>query len=272
MKKLFKCTFGAAIAALSRAATNGPGWMRATAAFMLSRIDPRRRITAGHVRFQMHVSSPIERWRADTVLTKEPETIAWLDRTIAAESVFYDVGANVGLYSLYAANLFPGAVRAVCFEPEPMNFARLNQNIAANGLSERMIAYPVGLGAERRFDIMPLSVLESGGALHGAASIEDGAAAHVVGVSIWPLDDVLAAASELPRPTHLKIDVDGPELAVVTGAKAMLGDPALRHVLIEVTAAERGTIEAALAGAGFEVTAQGAEHDGMFNLIFEKRS
>src|SRR6516225_6500482 len=41
-------------------------------------------------------------WRARTLLAKEPETIEWID-SFRAGDVFWDVGANVGLYSLYAA-------------------------------------------------------------------------------------------------------------------------------------------------------------------------
>ena len=40
-------------------------------------------------------------WRADTVLTKELDTIGWIDE-FDEGSVFWDIGANVGVYSLYA--------------------------------------------------------------------------------------------------------------------------------------------------------------------------
>jgi FkbM family methyltransferase len=272
MKQLLKSFIGCGVAWVTGAITNGPGWMRAGAAFMLSRIDNRRRIDTGRVRFVAHVGSPLERWRADTLLTKEPETTAWLDRTIAADSVFYDVGANIGMYTLYAAALYPETVRAVCFEPEPMNFARLNQNIAANGLSGRVLAYAIGLGAQRGIATMPLSTLEAGGALHGDDQIDRIAAAHVVGIDVWPLAEVLAAQPDLPPPTHLKIDVDGPELAVLEGARPILGNAALRHALVEVTEATAPEVETTFAAAGFEVAERGAVHDGMFNMIFEKRT
>ncbi len=46
-------------------------------------------------------ANPILFWRAKTLLTKEPETIAWLDRMVAND-VFFDIGANIGMYSIYA--------------------------------------------------------------------------------------------------------------------------------------------------------------------------
>jgi hypothetical protein len=46
--------------------------------------------------------TPLLRLRAEQLLTKEPETIAWLDG-LGPDDVLWDVGANVGMFSLYAA-------------------------------------------------------------------------------------------------------------------------------------------------------------------------
>ena len=56
----------------------------------------------------IRISTPNEHHRADTYATKEPETIEWLRDNLRDGDVFYDVGANIGLYSLYAAKLQPG--------------------------------------------------------------------------------------------------------------------------------------------------------------------
>jgi hypothetical protein len=55
---------------------------------------------AGGVRFA--VANQITAWRVRTFATKEPGTIAWID-AFAADDVMLDVGANIGLYALYAA-------------------------------------------------------------------------------------------------------------------------------------------------------------------------
>ena len=47
-------------------------------------------------------TNEINYFRATTFETKEPETLEWID-TIPKNSVLWDIGANVGLYSLYAA-------------------------------------------------------------------------------------------------------------------------------------------------------------------------
>jgi hypothetical protein len=64
----------------------------------------------------IRISTPNEHYRADTYATKEPETIEWLRENLRDGDSFYDVGANIGLYSLYAAKLQPRC-RVFAFEP-----------------------------------------------------------------------------------------------------------------------------------------------------------
>ena len=68
------------------------------------------------------VTSEIEHYRADTYASKEPDTLDWLDAELNDEDVFFDIGANIGVYSLYAAALNAGC-RVFAFEPEAQNFA-----------------------------------------------------------------------------------------------------------------------------------------------------
>ena len=270
MRSVFKTLLERLISSLSRSATNGPGPLRALSAFALNAIDDRRVIRTSQGHFTMRTGNPIERWRADTLLTKEPETIAWLDETIDADSVFYDVGANVGVYTLYATHRFPGQVRAVCIEPEALNFARLNRNIADNGLSGKVICFPVGLGEQAGAMALTLSVLEAGRALHGDRFVTETDAAHRQGVIVEMLDGLIERADFLPRPTHLKIDVDGPELNILRGAAKTLADPVLRHVLVELTSDETDEAIRLLGAYGFKVSATGETASDMTNYIFRK--
>ena len=57
-------------------------------------------------------------WRARTLLTKEPETIEWIN-TFSDKDVFWDIGANVGVYTLYAALR---NIAVLSFEPSPSNY------------------------------------------------------------------------------------------------------------------------------------------------------
>src|SRR3954454_23342205 len=81
-------------------------------------------VPGGSVKF--FCPSPLLTNRAETLLTKEPDTIKWID-SFPAESVFWDIGANVGVYSLYAATR-PG-LSILSFEPLAANFHVLSRNI-----------------------------------------------------------------------------------------------------------------------------------------------
>ena len=92
------------------------------------------------------------KWRIDTLYTKEPDTIQWLQAMKPGE-VLYDVGANIGQYSIYAAKR---GVKVFAFEPESQNYALLCKNIVLNKL-ENCTAYPLCLGDAWKIDQLQLS-------------------------------------------------------------------------------------------------------------------
>ena len=75
--------------------------------------------------FKIYDYGEICRYRASSFLYKEPETIRWID-SFEVEDSFLDIGANIGIYSLYAATK---GIKATCIEPDALNFALLNMNI-----------------------------------------------------------------------------------------------------------------------------------------------
>ena len=74
--------------------------------------------------FRIRQDTDMERYRADTFWTKEPETIAWID-SFKPGDTFLDIGANIGIYSLYAGSR---GVNAWAVEPHPGNFHALTIN------------------------------------------------------------------------------------------------------------------------------------------------
>jgi len=178
------------------------------------------------------------RWRAETFYTEEPETVKWLD-SIKDSDYLWDVGANVGLYSIYAAK--QAGCRVLSFEPEAQNFATLIENIMMNGL--QALVEPSPLPINREFSLGRLYVhdLTKGGAYNQFDS--DPGAGHIpksselvpfsqvqIGVSI----DELVERFGFEIPTHIKIDVDGIEPDIIAGAEKTLTHPTCRHLLIEV--------------------------------------
>jgi FkbM family methyltransferase len=175
------------------------------------------------------------RWRVETLFTKEPATIAWLG-TFTPEDILADVGANVGMYSIWAAA--QRGARVCAFEPESQNYALLNRNIALNRLAERVRAYCLALSDRAGCSELHLSEFAAGSSLHSYGEkvdykLEPMQPAFSQGCVSVTLDELVAQGA-VPQPTRLKIDVDGLEHKVVEGARAVIADRRLRSMLIEV--------------------------------------
>jgi FkbM family methyltransferase len=179
-----------------------------------------------------------EQWRADTYATKEPDTIAWIDAFFQPGDVIYDIGANIGQYALYAAKRLGGNCRVFAFEPEALNYAKLNRNIVLNGLSETVTACCLAVADRTALDFFYVKAFAPGASLHaygrpvtqGEKPFPPKNRQGTMGVS---LDD-LTGRFALPFPNHVKIDVDGIEERIIRGAAQTLADPRLKSVLVEV--------------------------------------
>lgn len=175
------------------------------------------------------------RWRVDTLFTKEPDTIEWI-RGFQPGDVLADVGANVGMYSIWAAKTRGSRVYA--FEPESQNFALLNKNIVANSLSGQVTAYCLALSDETGFSLLHLSGFVQGGSGHTYGvdvdhHLRPRSAPYAQGCTSTTLDRLVEDGT-LPVPSHIKIDVDGLEHKVVAGCRATLRDPRLKSMLVEI--------------------------------------
>ena len=101
--------------------------------------------------------------RAQTLFTKEPVTIRWI-RKFIKDRVFFDVGANVGMYSIYAAKI--SKVKVYSFEPESNNFNTLIENIISNNLMSMVNAYPIAISDTSGFTSLYLSTFDTGSSHH----------------------------------------------------------------------------------------------------------
>lgn len=158
-------------------------------------------------------------WRAKTFQSEEPMMMEWL-QSFSPQDCFYDVGANVGSYSLYAAKR---GVRSFAFEPEAMNFQLLYENIFLNQVQHLCTPVPIGLGESTGLETLFLKDgVSRGDALHGIGRqsyLLRKAATSLLRLPVLTarLDDLIEIF-QLPPPTRLKIDVDGNELQVLRGA------------------------------------------------------
>jgi FkbM family methyltransferase len=163
--------------------------------------------------------------RSDRLLTKEPDTIAWID---SMKGVLYDIGANVGTYSIYAGLK---GITVYAFEPEAGNYDLLNQNIRHNGL-KNVFAFCLSCTDKFSFDFLNLSTTEVGGSLHAFGATKDYrlldfSPVYRQGSVGVPLDSI-----QLPKPDHIKIDVDGFEHLVVKGGEETIKQA--QSVLVEI--------------------------------------
>lgn len=192
------------------------------------------------LRIRVGVSTEAEHNRAENYRINEPETLSWIDTGLKDRDVFFDVGANIGLFSMYAALRQPGC-RVYAFEPESQNFASLCRNITRNGL-KNVVPCNMAVGGREGFDFFYVGELQSGTALHGlgAPNTLRGHASYAVAQGAWATTlDALVGRHGLPQPTLLKIDVDGIEGSILDGARHVLGSPALRSVLVELNSTDR---------------------------------
>lgn len=136
------------------------------------------RVTVDDVGFAVKCETEMDRMRAESFLNKEPETVSWLKQHMRPHTVFWDVGANVGLFSLYAAALQPGC-RILAFEPAAHNYASLCDNILLNNAAN-ILPFSVALGGgELAFDELHLSTMESGSSIHNIGGKSQIGRAHV---------------------------------------------------------------------------------------------
>jgi FkbM family methyltransferase len=230
-----------------------------------------REVAVRGIRLRMDARSRRERERLDAYLTKEPGTLDWIDRVVKPGQVLFDIGANIGQYGIYAAAKAQGAVTVACFEPEAANYEAMNRNIALNRLSSSTTAYLVALSDELKLGVLHLSgAADAGGALHQldrAAENDSGRTQGVVAVSL----DTLVYDLDLPCPTHIKIDVDGHEEAIIRGAGRLLADPRLTSVLIEVNDGDDAIRQAFLSN-GFTVEDERSSAVGAksVNVVFAR--
>lgn len=199
------------------------------------RLVPHAEIFHGGVKMTFSTPNSFTLWRVQTIFEKEPWTLEWIAGFETA-AILVDCGANVGMYTIWAAATRNARVYA--FEPEAQNYATLNRNIVANNLADRVSAYCVGLSDTSGLSTLHLAQLQAGGSCHALGEALDFEHKPLNAVfkqgSVAATLDELVASGAIPIPDHIKIDVDGFEPKVLAGARATLAQPDVESLLIEV--------------------------------------
>jgi FkbM family methyltransferase len=180
----------------------------------------------------------------------EPETLPLLTALARRSGVMLDVGANTGVFSLWALNAAPD-VEVHAFEPSPAVFAALERNVAANGLQERSRLNPVAV-ADTEGDVTLHVPVET----WASASLDrhgfHGLSGETVEVPATTLDAYVRALS-IERVDLLKVDVEGFEHLVLAGAAKVLRDQRPFVICECLPGAQTQTLEEILRAAGYRI-------------------
>ena len=183
-------------------------------------------------------------WRADTFLTKEPSTLAWID-TFSNGSVLWDVGANIGLYTLYAAKR---NINVLSFEPIPENYRLLCENVRLNALGNLVSPFALAFTDKTGLGYLGISDFDAGSAfsIYREANLGSSDAAGTTETFLamqgFSIDDFVTIFHP-PFPNHIKIDVDGIEEKILKGAAKTLLDQRLLSVTVEGDRAQPAQFE-----------------------------
>ncbi len=187
-------------------------------------------------RFRLYAANSLEEYRCQSFFSKEPETVAWIEQVMRDGEVLLDVGANIGIYAIYAALRYPRS-RVYAVEPFAENHHRLCANLRLNRL-DNLVALHLGfsdLNAIEPFFVKDERLGASGSQLHNNLD-EHGRRYEVLWREFVPTMsiDSFLEVFDCPVPNHIKIDVDGIETRIVDGMQNTLRNESLRSVLIEI--------------------------------------
>jgi FkbM family methyltransferase len=186
------------------------------------------------------IPTDITHTRVQSIFLKEPETINWIDN-FKDGSIFWDIGANVGIYSIYAASKFKN-LKIISFEPSTSNTRVLSRNISINNLDNKIKIFTISLCekenifsnfSESKFcEGWSGSTYDNNTDFEGKKLIKRNIKNNykILGTSIHQLLE----QKILQIPNYIKIDVDGIEHLILKGAKNFLKHKKITQILVEM--------------------------------------
>jgi FkbM family methyltransferase len=142
----------------------------------------------------------------------------------------FDIGANIGYFTLLMAELAGPSGCVFAFEPNPMMYSRLQSNIALNPQLDdgRVKAMPVALGKEEGLSSFFCPILGHEG-VGGLKDVQRAPVSKAINVEVDTLDNI-ATKHNIKRLDFLKIDVEGGEYDIFKGSEYVLRE--LRPIIL----------------------------------------
>ena len=160
---------------------------------------------------KFYTPNRIANFRARTNLIKEKSTIIWMEEYGSNKKTFFDIGANIGNYSLCYTAMFNSKVYA--FEPSFKNLDLLKKNILLNNFQSKIIIVPNVLSSdfqECKFDQINDEYAAATSTII-SSSVDSKSYYKTISLSI----DALVLRNVIDFPQLIKIDVDGNELRIL---------------------------------------------------------
>jgi FkbM family methyltransferase len=160
------------------------------------------------------------------LFSKEPGTIEWIRSEMKPGQVFYDIGANIGVYTIIAARQISPGGKVYAFEPHGPNFSRLSDNIALNHLQGVVVPCSFALHNTEGYLNFRYASLNAGTSnsqlftnSNGDINLTDD---QIVELKHAIRVDALLASCNVAPPQHVKIDIDGNEYLILQGMTSLL--------------------------------------------------
>ena len=241
--------------------------------------EQKRNINYKNIKLAFYSPNRLNKFRIDTFSSKEPETLSWIEK-FNQDSIYWDIGANIGLYSCYAAKLKNCKVYA--FEPSIFNLEILTKNVFLNQLSNNVTIISFPIIDKLKESEFKMSMTDWGGSVstfgedykYDGSKLKKEFSYNTVGLSMDECVDVL----KIRQPNYIKIDVDGIEHLILKGGARTLNKA--KSVLVEVDenfALQAEKTEEYLTKAGLRLKEklhsdlmEKSKFKSVFNQIWEK--
>tara|TARA_Y100000589_G_C27135443_1_gene622332 strand:- start:181 stop:1023 length:843 start_codon:yes stop_codon:yes gene_type:complete len=195
--------------------------------------------------------------RVVSIFAKEEGTINWIKNNLDNNDVFYDIGANIGIYSLFGLSI-SDSTEVYSFEPHAVNAGLLIENILRNNVANRAKVITAALNDENSFEFFDYKLIEPGSSFSqfrkkGESQLGDEYLFSEIkyGCTI----DYLIDKGIIKEPSLIKIDVDGNELKVLEGMKNLLQRKNnLKSIQLEMNVGEYEKIEEFMKNVNFVQT------------------
>jgi len=193
--------------------------------------DSEKAVSFEGIEVLFRVQSPLELRLVETPFQKgmgdERMVLKELIEALDIGDVAYDVGASIGIHTLFMAKKVGQKGQVIAFEPEAGSFESLRKNIRLNELNN-VTPFQRALGSD-----FAESMLYSRGVTAGFSLLEGVKGTQGQRVKIIP-GDSLVETDKLPFPKVVKIDVEGYELYVIRGLEKALRRKECRMVCCEI--------------------------------------